>query len=363
MDEHGGQQASPDLDALRAFAFKVFSNLQGFMVAGTIYLGEQLGLYRALAERGPTSADELAAATGLHARWVLEWLRAQGAAGLLEHMGDDRFLLIPAGREVLANDGSVLYAAGAFAHLPMRAQQFTETLPSFETGIGHPFDARGAEGAEATERLFGNWYRQMLVPVMIPALAGVPDKLAGGSLAADIGCGAGVALIELARAFPHADLHGYDISRHALERAEKNRAEAGVANITFHDATVDPLPDDHRFDLVMTLDCVHDMTAPGDVLAALRRAVAEDGTWLWAEPKALPTYDQNVERNPMAAMMYSTSIFGCMSSAMSEPGGAGLGTLGISEPKARQMAEDAGFSRFQVHDFGNPVNIYYEVGP
>lgn len=354
----------PDLDEVRAFAFTAFSQLQGFLVAGTIYVGERLGLYRALAAvEGPVSAEELAEATGLHPRWVLEWLRAQGAARLVEHGGDERFELSPAGVEVLANEDSLFYAAGAFGHLPRRAGEFEEITESFETGIGRTFDDRGPEGAELVERLFGNWYRQMLVPVMLPALGDVVAKLGSGARVADVGCGAGVALIEIARAYPNSDYHGYEISEHALERARANADDAGVGNVTFHHVGDDPLPTDHSFDLVMTLDCVHDMTRPREVVGALRAAVADDGTWLWGEPKALPTYEENVANNPMAAMMYATSIFGCMASGMAEADGAGLGTLGISEAKAREMAEASGFTRFVVHDFGNPVNVYYEVRP
>lgn len=354
----------PDVDEVRAFAFTAFSQLQGFLIAGTVYVGERLGLYRALADvAGPVSADELAEATGLHPRWVLEWLRAQGAARLVDHVGDERFELSPAGVEVLADEDSLFYAAGAFGHLPRRAGEFEEITESFRTGIGRTFDDRGPEGAELVERLFGNWYRQMLVPVMLPALDGIVAKLESGARIADVGCGAGVALIEIARAYPDSDHHGYEISEHALERARANADEAGIENVTFHHASDDPLPEDHSFDLVMTLDCVHDMTRPRAVIHALRESLADDGTWLWGEPKALPTYGENVNHNPMAAMMYATSIFGCMASGTAEPDGAGLGTLGIPEARAREMAEAAGFERFEVHDFGNPVNVYYEVRP
>ena len=63
----------------------------------------------------------------------------------------------------------------------------------------------------------------------------------------------------------------------------------------------------------------------------------------------------------MLAMMYGFSITSCMSSAMSEPGGAGLGTLGFNTGVAEQMTRAAGFERFTVHDFDDPANLYYEV--
>jgi hypothetical protein len=98
-------------------------------------------------------------------------------------------------------------------------------------------------------------------------------------------------------------------------------------------------------------------------MRAARQALKADGTWLVADIKAKPTFEENLERNPMAAMMYSVSVMSCLSSSMSEPGGAGLGTLGFSEPVARKMTAAAGFTRFKKHDFDNPVNAYYEIRP
>jgi len=50
-------------------------------------------------------------------------------------------------------------------------------------------------------------------------------------------------------------------------------------------------------------------------------------------------------------------------SGLSEPGGAGLGTLGLHPGLAEQMCQETGFSRFSRHDFDDPVNLYYEVRP
>jgi SAM-dependent methyltransferase len=207
------------------------------------------------------------------------------------------------------------------------------------------------------------WFRTILVPVALPQLDGVAEKLGAGGAVADIGCGTGVALIEMAKAFPGARFHGYDISEHALAHAERYRRESGLGNITFHDARREPLPEDGRFDLVTAFDCLHDMTHPADVMRAVRRSIKPDGTWLIVDINARPSFEENLQSNPMAAMMYGFSVLSCLSSSLSHPGGAGLGTLGFSEPVAREMTAAAGFTRFRRHDFGNPVNAYYEVRP
>jgi len=68
-------------------------------------------------------------------------------------------------------------------------------------------------------------------------------------------------------------------------------------------------------------------------------------------------------RNPMLAMFYGFSVSACMSSALSEPDGAGLGTLGFNPEVAERMVREGGFTRFVQHDFDDPSNLYYEVRP
>jgi len=352
-----------DFDKLKEFVKHVFDFLSGAVVSGMIHLGDRLGLYAALREAGVVTSEELAHKTGLNERWVREWLHGQAAAQLIEYKGEGRFALSLEAGFVLAEENSPAFAAGGFHSLP---QQFAvlERLPeAFRTGIGLPYDAFGPEGAAGIERFLAPWFRTFLVPVALPALDGVVAKLSAGAQVADIGCGSGLALLEMAKAYPQSQFHGYDISTHAIERARVNAAQAGVSNVTFHDASGDALSSDSGFDFITSFDCIHDMTHPQDVMRAIRAALKPDGTWLIADINAKPTFEENLERNPMVAMMYSISVMSCMSSGLSAPGGAGLGTLGFSEPVARQMTAAAGFTRFTRHDFDNPVNAYYEVRP
>jgi 2-polyprenyl-3-methyl-5-hydroxy-6-metoxy-1,4-benzoquinol methylase len=294
---------------------------------------------------------------------VREWVRGQAAAGIIDYQGNDRFELSPETAMFLADPDSPKLAIGIFSDLPQR-MAVVERLPeSFKTGIGLNYDARGPEGAAGIERVFGNWFRFSLVQLVLPKLEGVTDMLRAGATAADIGCGAGMALIEMAKAFPHSQFHGYDISKHALARAETNKVAAGVKNVTYHDATVDRLPVTNSFDFITTFDCIHDMTHPMEMIHTIRKAIKPTGTWFIADPKSAPTFEENLEKNPMTALMYAFSVMGCMSSALSEAGGAGLGTLGFNEAVARRMTAEAGFTRFTRHDFENPLNAYYEVQP
>jgi 2-polyprenyl-3-methyl-5-hydroxy-6-metoxy-1,4-benzoquinol methylase len=137
-------------------------------------------------------------------------------------------------------------------------------------------------------------------------------------------------------------------------------AEMGLDNVELHHADGADLPGGTAYDFVVTLDCIHDMTRPEAVIAAIKGSLKPDGTWFIKDIRSKPRFEDNL-RNPMLAMMYGFSLMSCMSSAMSEPGGAGLGTLGFNPEVAERMIREAGFTQFQMHDFKDPGNLYYEV--
>jgi len=333
------------------------------MTSAMICLGDRLGLYQALAGGETLSSETLATRTGLSERWVREWLHQQGAAGVLEHRGDERFSLSPEGAAVLADEDHPAFGAGWFSSLP-QTMAVLEALPdAFRSGIGLDYDALGAEGARGVERGFGAWFRSLLVPVALPRVPGIVDALSRGIRVADVGCGGGVALVEIAKAFPASEYHGYEISQHALNRARANASAAALENVHFHDVREEPLPEDGRFAFVTSFDCLHDMPDPVSVIQSIRGAIAGDGVWLISDIKSHDGYEANVEQNPMAALMYGTSVLTCLSSALSEPGGLGLGTLGLHEQLARQLAAEAGFGSFERLELDHPVNAFYVVRP
>jgi SAM-dependent methyltransferase len=351
-----------DPDEVASFAFRVWSYKQGEMVSLLVHLGDRLGLYRALDGTGPVAAEDLARETGLHPRWLREWLRGNAAADLLVSDDGERFELTAVGAMVLTReDDSLQFAAGAFGPPPDPAL-VDDLADAFRTGTGLPYDRHGPAGLHATERMLGPWARLSLVPTIVPALEGVDDRLAEGTLVADVGCGAGVALTALAEAYPRSTFHGYELSRLAVERARTRIADAGLTNVEIAHRRAEELPEGRDYSLVLTFDCLHDMTRPDAAAAAVRRAIAGDGTWLVKEIRCDDTWAGN-RRNPMLAMFLGFSIVSCMSSALSEPGGAGLGTIGLPPRALEQLARQAGFTRFRVHDFKDPANLYYEVRP
>jgi SAM-dependent methyltransferase len=353
-----------DSDRLKLYSFLLFSKLEGAVTAGMVHLGDRLGLYRALRAAGrPMSTAELAAATGTVERWVREWAHNQAAARLIDSHGDDSFSLSPEAAAVLADPDDPAFGMGMFHRLPQTMQALDHVSESFRSGIGHDYDSHGPEGAVGIERSFEPWNRAHLLPTVLPALDGMVDRLRAGARIADVGCGAGGAVLLMASAFPLSTVTGYDISQYALARARERLEAAGARNAEFCDPRQQPLPADHSLDLVCTFDCIHDMAHPHEVIAAIHQSLRPDGTWLLVDIKALDTFEENARKNPMASLMYGISVLSCMSSALSEPDGAGLGTLGLSESTARSMASAAGFTRFRRLDIDHSVNAFYEIRP
>lgn len=350
-------------DRMSAFALRVWGYRQGEVVSLMIHLGDRLGLYRAMAGRGPMTAADLAAVTGLRERWLLEWLRGQAAAGLIGTEDGEVFELSTEAVAVLADEHrSLWFAAGAFTGGAVPPGVAEQLAAAFRSGIGLTYDDLGPAVAHAMERMTGPWTRLALVPLILPALDGVIDRLKTGARVADVGCGSGVAVCAMAAAFPGSHFEGLDVSRHAIDRARAKAAENGLENAEFRTARAADLPADSRYDLVLTLDCLHDMPHPAEAVAAIRHAIRPDGTLLIKDIRTGAAWRDNL-RNPLLAMMYGLSVTSCMSSGLSEPGGAGLGTLGLHPELAERMCRDAGFSRFTRHDFDDPVNFYYEVRP
>ena len=362
------EQRELDPDALKMFSFGIFSKLEGAVTAGMIHLGDRLGLYEVMAAsvEGDTS-ESLAAKAGLHERWVREWLHNQVAARIVTcadlSATPPVFHLSPEGVAVLATPNHPAYGMGMFHRLPQTMGALNAMPEAFRTGVGHNYDSHGPEGAVGIERSFEPWNQNFLIPMVIPALEGIQEKLTVGARVADIGCGSGGAALLIGSTFPKSIIEGFDISKFALERAEERKVDAKISNVSFFDPRDKPIADDNSYDLICTFDCIHDMTHPTEMMKTIRKALKDDGTWLLVDIKAHDSLELNVSKNPMASLLYGISVLSCMSSAMSEDGGEGLGTLGLSAVKAEAMARDAGFTQFKKLDVDHSVNAFYEVRP
>jgi 2-polyprenyl-3-methyl-5-hydroxy-6-metoxy-1,4-benzoquinol methylase len=348
-----------DLELLGQTIQDLYRYKQGEVMSAIVHLGVRMGLFDALAADDGATSDELAAATGLHERWVREWLHAIGAADLAEHDAG-RFTLTPEAKATLCDPDHPAALGGVFGP-PITHREIDRTAEAFETGIGMTWDEHGAHTCHFQAAMGAAGQKTWLVPVILDSIEGMTERLTAGATVVDIGCGAGVAAAVIAAAYPESTVIGIDPSTHAIAAAAERAADAGLDNLSFRTGTFDDLSDLADVDLLLTLDVIHDLPRPGDAVRSARSCLADDGVWFVADIKTRGGLEEN-RPIPVLPLMYGMSILYCMSSAMSEPGGAGLGTLGLTEGVFGELAAAAGFQTLDTREFDvDPLNRYYEV--
>ena len=350
------------LDEARVGAFmeKALGDAAGLYTGVLTMLGDRLGLFRALADGGPASAAELASRAGVNERYALEWLRGLRAAGYLELQADGRYSLPAEHAQVLAVEGGPFFLGGAYEVTFGYLQTIDRLIEAFRDGGGVPQSAYPRGTWHGMCRFTRPFYDHLLVQQWVPAIEGLQERLERGVRWADVGCGAGLALIRLAQAFPNSSFVGYDGFDGQLELARQEAAAAGVEDrVRFEvlDATAG-LPE--RYDVVSTFDVVHDAVDPYGLVRALRDALEPDGTYVLLEMNCADDPEENV--GPLAALMYGVSIVYCMTTSLAH-GGHGLGTLGLPEPRIRALCVGVGFAAVERIPLDDPFNALYAVRP
>ncbi len=348
-----------DPELVPATVLELFRIKQGEMVSAMMHLGTRLGLWAALRDNEPCSSQALADATGLRERWLREWLEGLAATDLLQH-DDGLFALTPEARLALTDDTHWAYMPGVFGP-PLTHREIERTAEAFSTGLGMSWEAHGDHTCHMQAAMSGARQDAFLVPVVLAAFDGAAAKLRDGGRIVDIGCGAGGAARIMARAFPAASVVGIDPSKRAIASARETAEAEGLQNVEFTEGTFDDLESFGPVDLLVTLDVLHDLPRPHDAIGNAYRSLADDGWWLVADIKGRGDLESN-RKIPVLPYMYAMSVFYCMSSSLSEPGGAGLGTLGMHPARLEEMTRGAGFTRFIRHDFEvDPTNWFYEI--
>lgn len=341
---------------LNDFMGKLVTDMGGAAMLANMILGDELGLYRAMADGQPVTPEALADKTGCNARLLREWLSAQAASGYMEHR-DGQFRLPEEQAMALAIEDSPVYVAGgasvvaALFHDKDKMASAMRGNGALAWGDHHPCLFGG------TERFFRPGYRAHLVAEWLPALEGVVDKLNAGAKVADIGCGHGASTVIMAQAFPASRFIGFDYHAPSIETAMQRAEAAGVAErATFKQATAKDFPDDD-YDLICYFDCLHDMGDPVGAARHAYQALKPDGTVLLVEPYANDTLDENL--TPVGRLYYAASTFLCTPNSLSQDVGLGLGAQ-AGEARLRKVFAEAGFSRFR-RAAETPFNLILEV--
>jgi SAM-dependent methyltransferase len=347
-----------DTDKLHQFLGKMVTDMGAAMNASLVLIGDRLGLFKALGDKGPMTSEELAKATGTHERYVREWLSSQAASGYVEYDGTSKFSLTPEQAMVFADPDSPVAMAGAFDVIAAAWRDEPKITEAFTSGKGvgwhehHPCLFRG------TERFFRSGYKANLVSNWLPALDGVVQKLEAGGIVADVGCGHGASTLIMAQAFPKAEFVGFDYHDASIERAREAAKDAGLGKrVSFEIAKAKEYPG--KYDLVCFFDCLHDMGDPTGAAAHVRETLKPDGVWMIVEPFANDTLAENL--NPVGRLYYGASTMICTPASLSQEVGLGLGAQ-AGEARLREVVTKGGFTRFR-RATETPFNLILEARP
>ena len=361
--QHGQRHPA---DPAAALAERLFQDVTGALELFTVYLGDRLGLYRALDAGGPATPAELAARTGTNERYIREWLEHHAASGLLEV--DDpaagplarRYRLPPAHVPVLADPDDVRYRAFSGVEIVRAGRWLPQLVEAFRTGDAPPPLPWAPEGrADYNRAIFLN----LLGTQWLPAITDVHDRLSREPPArvADLACGPGWSSIAMARAYPLITVEGYDLDPDVIAAARRNADQAGLSGRVAFAVTDASGPGmTGRFDLVTIFEALHDMSRPVDALRAARGMLGEQGSVVIADE--LVEDEFTASASDLERYHYGWSVVSCLPAAMGDPGTAATGAV-MRPATLRRYAQEAGFRGVEVLPLETPAWRFYRLTP
>lgn len=356
---HDTASTAPDPERLNALLGRVVGDLGAAMGAALTVIGDQLGLYKALAASAGLTPEELAQRTQTHPRYVREWLSAQAAAHYVTYSSETgKFSLDPEQAAAFADESSPAFVPGGFQIVEAVMHAVPRALEHFKTGAGMSWGDHAGCLFHGTERFFRSAYLGHLTSEWLPALDGVVQKLEAGAKVADVGCGLGASTLLMAQTFPRSTFIGFDGHAGSVELARQRAKKAGLRErVQFETARATDFPGS-GYDLVGHFDCLHDMGDPVGAARHVRRTLAPAGTWMVVEPFAGDTLEENM--NPVGRVYYAASTMLCVPASLAD-GHPGL-ALGAQagEARLRKVVQDGGFSRFR-RATQTPFNIVFEA--
>jgi SAM-dependent methyltransferase len=346
--------------SIEQFMAKMLGDMGAVINGALILVGDKLGLYRALAEHGPLTPEQLAERTATAPRYVREWLAAQAASGyVMYEAASGMFSMSEEQIAALADDRSPFCVVGGFEVAASTYKDEPKITAAFRTGQGVGWHEHSQCLFRGTERFFRSGYAAHIVQEWLPALEGVVEKLNRGAQVADVGCGHGASTIIMAKAFPKSSFIGFDYHDASVARAREAAQEAGVeGRCRFEVAAAKDYPG-ADYDLVAFFDCLHDLGDPAGAATHVRQSLAADGTWMVVEPFANDALEANL--NPLGRIFYAASTMVCVPASLSQEVGLALGAQ-AGEKRLGEVIQSGGFTRFR-RATATPFNLVFEARP
>lgn len=341
-DQPDRRQLEEPLDEQRlmSFVFRAVDEVGATLNAALVVLGDKLGWYDALAQRGPMTAEALADAAGTALPYTREWLNAQAAGAFVDYdPATGRYTLPPEHAVALTDPDSPAYLPGLFQIALGTVADSQRLVDVVRRGCGVGWPEHTGDVHEGCERFFRPSYRAHLVDSWLPAV-GVADRLRAGATVADVGCGHGASTILMATAFPASRFVGSDPHAPSIDVARRKAEEAGVADRVRFEVADAAGFSGTGFDLAATFDSLHDMGDPVGAARHVRSTLADDGVWMIVEPMAGDRVEDNL--TPVGRAYYGFSTLLCTPASLSQEVGLALGTQ-AGPARIRAVVEQAGF--------------------
>ena len=346
-----------DQAKFEALQGRVMGNIGGAIGLLMAYIGDQVGVYKALEDLGGCSHEELATKTGLDSRYLREWLSANAALGYIDYVpSTDKFSLSPEQAALLSHESEPTCMQGFFQAVVGQFATHDKAVDTFSSGEGRSWGDHHGCCFCGTDRFFRTAYDANLVTNWIPALEGIDGKLKSGGKIADVGCGQGSSSLIMARAYPASKVVGFDFHGPSIEQAKEKAANQGVDNVEFEVSAAKEISVG-GFDLVCIFDALHDM---GDPVGAARQAaemLKPDGTFMVVEPLAGDSLGDNL--NLLAGIFYGFSTTVCVPTSRSQEVGLCLGAQ-AGEKRLTEVLKEAGFSKVR-RATETPTNMVLEA--
>jgi len=331
-----------DQKQLEVLSNKVMADIGGAFGLFMAYLGDQAGVYKTPHQTGRCSAEQLALKADVDARYLLEWLSANAAAGYVTYHADDAtFSLSPEQALIFTQEGQPNCMQGFFQVVVGQYATHDKALETFRSGSGRAWGEHHGCCFCGTDRFFRPGYTTNLITQWIPSLTGVEEKLRHGAKVADIGCGHGSSTILMAQAYPNCTFYGYDFHAASIEEAKAKSTQAGLANIQFEVRTAKDYPG-QDFYLVCIFDALHDMGDPLGAAQHIKQSLKPDGTFMLVEPLAGDSLSENL--NLLGQIFYSASTTICTPTSKAQEVGLALGAQ-AGQKRLTEILNRAGFSQ------------------
>ena len=315
----------------------------------------------------PATIEKIAGVSGLHPRYLKEWLGIMVTGEIIElsqTADGENLYFLPHKHAAFLTRKSGSNNLGVYTQeIPLLTSCAMEAVNrGFQTGKGVPF-SQYPDFQQFMGQLADAKHEQVLIADFLPSVDNgkLLERLREGIRVCDLGCGEGVALNLMAKAFPNSTFVGIDNHEGAIKVGRDESQKRRLSNVVYKAADASVIHGNRdfyeKFDYVCAFDAIHDQSHPLEVLKGIRYMLAPGGMFSMIDIKAFSNHADNLD-HPMGAFLYTVSLMHCMPIGLND-NGTGLGMMWGQE-QAEVMLAGAGFENVNVIEMENDgFNLHY----